>query len=335
MCPTCRRYGHKVSHTHLTGKMASTEIIPGIYSIRGKFADEFGFISSYLIVDDDKALVIDPGTAGDPGELIEKHLKQRGLNPKSDLIGIVCTHGHPDHVGGAGRLRKSTGAPVMIHQEDSELLKDPSSFLTDRLLMDRAERFAMKLDKGPLRVNYRGIEPDQILSNHQKITIGKFSLEVIHTGGHSKGHCVFYESNQKMLFSGDEVNNFPNDPRKFYVDLSGSIVSKLSAIDTLASLQVDYLLPAHDIPSLFGDVHLQFENVRDGLTHFQDTVLAHLASRGEADLDQLEFDIRQSRSVPIPESLNALLTTTIYVTLIGLSEAGLVKDLGDGIWTKK
>lgn len=312
--------------------MASTEIIPGLHVIKGKFAGEFGFIASYLIVSEGEALIIDPGTAGDPGDNIEKALKGFGLNPKSDLVGIVCTHGHPDHAGGAGRLRKATGAPVMIHSNDAELLRDPSSFLNKRLLMDRAQRLSMKFDKGPLRVNYRDIEPDSLLSNGQQIQVGNVSLRVIHTGGHSAGHCVFYESIKKMLFSGDEINNFPNDKHKFYVDLSGSIVSKLAALDELSKLGVDYLLPAHDVPALFGDVGLQFEGVRDGIIHLQDTILSHLEARGEADIKQLDFDIRQSRSVPIPVTLDALLATTIKVTLEGLSEAGLVKDLGKDIW---
>ncbi len=312
--------------------MASTEIIPGIHVIRGKFAGEFGFIASYLIVSEGEALIIDPGTAGDPGDNVVKALKDFGLNHKSDLVGIVCTHGHPDHAGGAGRLRKSTGAPIMIHCGDAELLRDPSSFLNERLLMDRAQRLSMKFNKGPLRVNYRGIEPDSFLSNGQQIQVGNLSLRVIHTGGHSAGHCVFYESTEKMLFSGDEVNNFPNEPRKFYVDLSGSIVAKLAALDELSNLDIDYLLPAHDVPALFGDVNLQLEGVRDGIIHLQDTILSHLEARGEADIEQLEFDIRQSRSVPIPVTLDALLATTIRVTLDGLAEAGLVKDLGKSIW---
>ncbi|MHA1137982.1 MAG: MBL fold metallo-hydrolase [Candidatus Thorarchaeota archaeon] len=312
--------------------MASTEIIPGIHGIRGKFAGEFGFIASYMIVSEGEALIIDPGTAGDPGDRIEKTMKNLGLNHKSDLIGIVCTHGHPDHAGGAGHLRKVTNAPIMIHDADAELLREPSSFLNDRLLMDRAQRLAMKFDKGPLRVNYRGFEPDELLTHGQKIQVGDLSLRVVHTGGHSAGHCVFYESTQKMLFSGDEVNNFPNDPRKFYVDLSGSIVAKRAAVETLSKLDIDYLLPAHDVPALFGDVRYQFEGVRDGIIHLQDTVLSHLEARGEADIEQLEFDIRQSRSVPIPLTLDALIATTIKVTLDGLAEAGLVKDLGKGIW---
>jgi glyoxylase-like metal-dependent hydrolase (beta-lactamase superfamily II) len=312
--------------------MASTEIIPGVYAIRGKFAGEFGFIASYLIISEGEALIIDPGTAGDPGDNIEKTMKEYGLNPKSDLVGIICTHGHPDHAGGAGRLRKSTSAPIYIHGDDADLLRNPSSFLNERLLMDRAQRFSMKLDKGPLRVNYRDIEPDNLLTHGQTLKIGSLSLRVVHTGGHSAGHCIFYEPLQRILFSGDEVNNFPNDPRKFYVDLSGSIVSKLAALDSLSKLGIDYLLPAHDVPAMFGDVKLQFEGARDGIVHLQDTILAHLDARGEADVEQLEFDIQQSRSVPIPTTLDALLATTIQVTLEGLAEAGLVKDLGKGIW---
>ena len=314
--------------------MASAEIIPGIHVVRGKFAGEFGFIASYLIVEESEVLVIDPGTAGDPGNLLEKAIKNLGFDPKTDLVGILCTHGHPDHAAGAGRLKKSTGAPVMIHKDDAELLQTPAKFLNERLLMDRAERFSMKLDKGPLRVNYRGIEADELIKHGQNISIGDSSLKVIHTGGHSIGHCVFYDLTRKALFSGDEINNFPNDPRKFYVDNTGSIVAKLAALDALSKLDADHLFPSHDTPHLFSDARLQFEVVKDGVVHLQDTLLTLLSARGDADLEQFVFDIKQARSVPIPESYESLLTTTIHVTLVGLKEAGLVRELGNGVWTR-
>jgi len=314
--------------------MASAEIIPGIHVVRGKFAGEFGFIASYLIVDESEVLVIDPGTAGDPGNRLEKAIKDFGLDPKSDLVGIVCTHGHPDHSAGAGRLKKSTNAPVMIHKDDAELLQTPAAFLNERLIMDRAERFSMKLDKGPLRVNYRGIEADELITQGQTISVGETSLKVIHTRGHSAGHCAFYDVKRKALFSGDEVNNFPNDPRKFFVDKTGSIVAKLTALEVLSKLGADYLFPAHDTPHIFGDARLQFEAVKDGVIHLQDTLLTLLSARGDADIEQFVFDIRQTRSVPIPESYDTLLTTTIHVTLEGLKEAGLVRELGNGVWTR-
>jgi glyoxylase-like metal-dependent hydrolase (beta-lactamase superfamily II) len=314
--------------------MASTEIIPGIHVVRGKFAGEFGFIASYLIIDESDVLVIDPGTAGDPGDRLEKTIKNLGFDPKTDIVGIACTHGHPDHSAGAGRLKKSTNAPLLIHEGDAELLHTPAAFLNERLVMDKAERFSMKFDKGPLRVNYRGIEADELITHGQNIPVGDTTLKVIHTGGHSAGHCVFYDVKRKALFSGDEVNNFPNDPRKFYVDKTGSIVAKLAALESLSKLGADHLFPAHDTPHIFGDVRLQFKAVKDGVVHLQDTLLTLLNARGDADIEQLVFDIRQTRSVPIPESYEALLTTTTHVTLQGLKEAGLVRELGNGVWTR-
>ena len=303
--------------------------------VRGKFAGEFGFISSYLLVDGEEALVIDPGTAGDPGgDRIEDTMKSIGLDVKRNLVGIICTHGHPDHAGGAGRLKRKSEAPVMIHRDDAELLRNPQSFLNERLLMDRAARFAMKLDKGPLRVNYKGIEPDRLLESGDEISVGSAKIKVVATRGHCAGHCVFYDAEKRALFSGDEVNNFPNDPRKFYVDLSGSIVSKRAALDAISKLSIDYLLPSHDVPYLFRDVRLQIEAVKDGVIHLQDTILSHLRAREEADVEQLVFDIRRARSVPVPESMESLLSTTVLVVLRGLKHAGLVKDLGNGAWTR-
>ena len=83
--------------------------------IRGKFADEFGFISSYVVVSDESALVIDPGTAGDPGDNIIQLLRDIGLGP-GDVVGILCTHGHPDHVGGLAKLKEVSGGSVAAHE---------------------------------------------------------------------------------------------------------------------------------------------------------------------------------------------------------------------------
>ena len=104
--------------------MSSVEIIEGIKIIKGKFAGEFGFISSYLIIDNDEALIIDPGTAGHPGEMIVETIKQHGLKPKSDTVGIVCTHGHPDHTGGNANIKNAGNAQIFIHSDDVIFVQD-------------------------------------------------------------------------------------------------------------------------------------------------------------------------------------------------------------------
>lgn len=312
--------------------MYGSEIIPGIYVVKGKFADEFGFISSYVIVDGETAAIIDPGTAGDPGKDTLEFVRDLGLNPKSDITTILCTHGHPDHIGGAGILKKATGASILIHEDDAVLLSEPAEFIKSRLRLDLAGRMSMKIDRGPLRVNYHPVEPDRLIDHGDVITIGDTRIRVIHTGGHSAGHCVFYDSERKVLFSGDEVNNFPNDPRKFYVDLSGSLAIKRSSLESLQKLNVEFLLPSHDVSHMLGEVGLQFREVADGVLQFQDNVLSHLTSRGEADIEQLIFDIQQARSIPIPTDAYSLFTTTLEVCLKDLSRAGLIRRNDKGIW---
>ncbi|UCE09202.1 MAG: MBL fold metallo-hydrolase [Candidatus Thorarchaeota archaeon] len=313
--------------------MTLTEITKNVYSVNGGFIDDFGFITSHIVVDDEEALVIDPGTAGAPGKLISQALSSLGIDEMGGLIGILCTHGHPDHIGGVSRFASKTKAPVFIHREDAELLSAPQVFVEKRLKLDRAGRISMKFEKGPLKVNYNAIEVDRMIGDGDQIRVGSLKLEVIHTAGHSAGHCAFFEPKGKVLFSGDELNNFPNDPRKFYVDLSGSIPAKFAAIDRLEGLDAEYLLPAHDTMHLFENVRIQIAEVRDGVKQFQDQVIDLISARGEVDLAQLIHDLSRVTSISLPTTMDALLPTTLQVALESLQSAGLVRYSDAGIWS--
>ena len=63
-----------------------------------------------------EAMVIDPG---DEIDRILQIVKQHSLTVKQ----IIVTHAHIDHVGGAAKLKRLTGAPILINQNDSALLK--------------------------------------------------------------------------------------------------------------------------------------------------------------------------------------------------------------------
>lgn len=126
-----------------------------------------------------EGVVIDPG--GDIDE-IEKVIQKEGLNIKY----IILTHGHADHIAALNELKKKTNALILIHPADSDMLVDPiynlSSFTGEDLICPKADKF---LDDG------------------DKVKVGGFELEVLHTPGHSPGGISLF--GDKMIFTGDAL----------------------------------------------------------------------------------------------------------------------------------
>lgn len=129
-----------------------------------------------------EAVVIDPG---DDIEQIRKILAKHDLRVKY----IVATHAHIDHVGGIEKLKKATGAPVLMHQDDLPLYQS----------------LAMQADW--LGIDTPDVtEVDQFLKEGDVLRWGGLSLEVLHTPGHSPGSLSLHlpGENQRIL-SGDTL----------------------------------------------------------------------------------------------------------------------------------
>ncbi len=126
-----------------------------------------------------EGVVIDPG--GDV-EDIEKVIQKEGLIIKC----IILTHGHADHIAALTELKKRTNALILIHPADSDMLVDPtynlSIFTGQDLICPKADKF---LDDG------------------DKVQVGGFELEVLHTPGHSPGGISLFTD--KMIFTGDAL----------------------------------------------------------------------------------------------------------------------------------
>jgi hydroxyacylglutathione hydrolase len=129
---------------------------------------------------DAEAAVIDPA-----GEIrtIVSGLERSRLK----CAAILCTHGHSDHVAGAGPLSAATGAPVYISKTDARALASPRT----RVLGLMGGVMASKPD------SIRYLEDGQVIS------IGELSLEVFETPGHTQGSVSFYVPG--YLFCGDLI----------------------------------------------------------------------------------------------------------------------------------
>jgi hydroxyacylglutathione hydrolase len=128
-----------------------------------------------------EAVVIDPG---DNIPEILSRLQKHGLT----LRQIVITHAHIDHVGGAALLKKATGAPVFLNQQDLGLLG------------------AMEIQAGWLGVPTPEVaSPDASADDGLTVGLTTIQAEVIHTPGHTPGSICLLFPQQRLLLAGDTL----------------------------------------------------------------------------------------------------------------------------------
>lgn len=95
-----------------------TEVAPGVLRAQLPILmPGLGHVNCYIIPDSEGVTLIDPGLP-DPtsNEALTKRLASAGI-PASRIHTVLVTHSHPDHFGGAGRLRIEHGCNVVAHAE--------------------------------------------------------------------------------------------------------------------------------------------------------------------------------------------------------------------------
>lgn len=126
-----------------------------------------------------EGIIVDPG--GDVNDLL-KNVEENNITLKY----IVLTHGHGDHIGGVQELKDKLNIPLLVHEDDLELLEDASKNLSSIMAMGSVE-----------------LNAERLLKDGDIIEFGVLKAEVLHTPGHTKGGICLKINGH--LLSGDTL----------------------------------------------------------------------------------------------------------------------------------
>ncbi len=174
-----------------------------------------------------EAVLVDPG-----GDLtrIEAVLREVDVN----LVKIILTHGHLDHVGATALLVEKYGVPVEGPHKD------------DDFWLNQLEQQAQMMGFAPVPqvvTNRYLIEGDEVL-------FGEIKLDVLHCPGHTPGHVVFVDRVSRLALVGDVLFHGSigrsDFPRGDHQTLVNSITQKLWPLGD----DIDFI-PGHGPMSTF------------------------------------------------------------------------------------
>lgn len=127
-----------------------------------------------------KVIFIDPA---DYGDQIFQAMKNNGF----EVVAILLTHGHFDHIWGCSKLRQLTSAPVYAYEGEEDVLLSSD----------------LNVSAGAGRACT--VKANILLKDGEEVTIEGMTFKLIATPGHTKGSCCYYFEEANMLISGDTL----------------------------------------------------------------------------------------------------------------------------------
>lgn len=180
--------------------------------------------NSYLVFNKNEVIIIDPSFSGQ--EIIDN------IPHDTKLVGILLTHAHFDHCYDTKQILDKWNCPVYVHEADKDTyFKYRYDDLTDMKVKDFAKNIKW--------------------FNSKQLKIGSFTIDVLHTPGHSKGSVIYRYKD--YVFVGDTL---------FYNSYGRTDLGNSNPIEMIRSLDMlwnklkdsDLILPGHNKWGLFKEI---------------------------------------------------------------------------------
>jgi glyoxylase-like metal-dependent hydrolase (beta-lactamase superfamily II) len=224
------------------------EIAPGVHAVR--LLNVYAFL-----IDEPQLTLIDAGLIGSAGRL-QRHIERIGRSP-DDLARIICTHAHPDHIGGVRELAGEREVEVLMHPADLDGL---TVTLRDAVANRNRGQLIAYFTRHPGEAT--PVEDGQVLP-----ILG--GLRVVHTPGHTPGSICLYAERLKLLFVGDTLQVIRGKVTFASRVFSEDLPLARASVARIAALDIETIAFSHYPP------------LREGVNEVLRALAARAASKSE------------------------------------------------------
>jgi glyoxylase-like metal-dependent hydrolase (beta-lactamase superfamily II) len=250
-----------------------TEVAPGILRMQLPIMmPGLGHVNCYALEDGRGYAVVDPGLPGpDSYDALLQRLATAEL-PLSRLHTVIVTHSHPDHFGGAARVREETGADIVTHR-DFRLWFDPEPDAEDPETA-AADDTPQQVLQGPwshpvpwggepfrppegsggrspeeFRAYMTRPRPTRRLDDADVASFARRDWIAIHTPGHTPDHLCLFDPAEGVVLSGDHVLPTITPHISGIGNSDDPLAEFFASLDRVQTLEgVKHVLPAHGHP---------------------------------------------------------------------------------------
>jgi glyoxylase-like metal-dependent hydrolase (beta-lactamase superfamily II) len=281
-----------------------SEVAPGIFRIVVQLPiPEVGSVNSYIIVDSNRNLIVDPGMAHPVCyEIMEKAIEDLGLD--LERTDFFITHHHLDHFSSVPRFL-SRASHIYISKPEAEFIECIASGEAEAETAVFLEIMGFP-EKKPMNVvsqffsdaySERRPFPFHYVADGDVIEKGGYRFTCLVTPGHSMAHGCLYESSLGVLIAGDQITA----GIQFLLDRTDPLADHLQSLTRLREMGVKIALPGHGSP--FKNHRQRIDSLR---AHHQARLEAVYSALGKKKTDAYDITLALDGLLPDWDSFDKL-----------------------------